>query len=192
MQKPNAILHMTGYGLIYGLLLAMLYIWGFFLVTSLGAEMAWQELLSMVMSTGYFAFIFGGLPGAVLGLVEGWMLWYLTRSIQLPLLEAEIATRRKVALGVMGGITFVSMAGLLAFLFGFLTFLIIAPPFIAAFAAMYAVHRYFLKLRAWGNIGKAKNKAKHSLTNQLADEAAAPSEQVLADEIQQDIANTRR
>ena len=194
MRKPNAVLHMTSYGLIYGLLLGMLYIWGFFLLTSTGAGLPLRQLLGMVMSTSYFALIFGGLPGAVMGFIEGWILWYLTRNMQMPITEAEIATRRKVAFGVMGGLTFVGMGALLTLMFGFESFvsiLIIIPPFIAAFAAMYAVHRYFLKLRAWGSVGKAKNKAKHSLTNQLAYDNATDDEQVLADESRQQIENIR-
>jgi hypothetical protein len=183
MQKPNAILHMTGYGLVYGLLLGMLYIWGIFMLTSTGGtDLQLRDIFSMVMGTAYFAFIFGALPGAVMGFVEGWMLWFLTRNMQLPITEAEIAARRKVALGVMGGLTFLGMGALLLLMFGnFLSLLIITPPFVAAAAAVYAVHRYFLKLRAWGSIGKAKNKEKHGLKNQLAYEDAAEAKNYLVD-----------
>src|SRR5688572_21446434 len=167
MQKPNAILHMTGYGIIYGLLLGMLYIWGIFMLTSTGGtDLQLRDIFSMVMGTAYFAFIFGALPGAVMGFIEGWMLWFLTRNLQLPITEAEIVARRKVALGVMGGLTFLGMGALLLLMFGnFISLFIITPPFVAAAAAVYAVHRYFLKLRAWGSVGKTKNKAKHTPTN---------------------------
>jgi hypothetical protein len=194
MQKPNAVLHMTGYGLVYGLLLGMLYIWGIFMLTSFGdGGLQLGDLFSMVMSTAYFAFIFGALPGAVMGFVEGWMLWLLTRNVQLPITEAEIAARRKVAFGVIGGLTFLGMGALLLLIFGsLLSMLIITPPFVAGAAAVYAVHRYFLKLRAWGSIGKAKNKAKHAPTNQLAYEDAADDDALLADESHQQFNDTRR
>ena len=191
MQKPNAILHMTGYGLIYGFLLGMLYIWAFFLLSSSGGG---GELFGMVMGTAYFAFIFGALPGAVMGFIEGWILWFLTRNVQLPITDEAFDTQRNVAFGVMGGLTFVGMGALLLMMFGgFLNFLIIAPPFIAAFAAIYAVHRYFLKLRTWGSsIGKAKNKAKQSLTNQLAYEDSDADKQSLVDESDKEAQDTRR
>jgi len=198
MQKPNAILHMTGYGLIYGLLLAMLYIWSILLLASLGGGVSLGGSLSMILSTAYFALILGAIPGTIMGFVEGWLLWYLTRNIQLPITEAEIATRRKVALGVLGGLTFAGMLALFMNLFvnaSFTVFMIppyVIPPFIAAAAAMYAVHRYFLKLQAWGSGGKAKNKAKHAPTNQLADEDATDDDSVLTDEASKQINNTRR
>jgi hypothetical protein len=194
MQKPNAILHMTGYGLVYGLLLGMLYIWGIFMLTSFGdGGLQLGNMVSMVMSTAYFAFIFGALPGAVMGFVEGWILWYLTRNVELPLTEAEIVSRRNTAFTVVGGLTFLGMGALLLLLFGgFLSMLIITPPFVAGAAAVYAVHRYFLKLRAWGSVGKAKNKAKHAPTNQLAYDDAADDDSFLADEASKQVNNTRR
>jgi hypothetical protein len=191
MQKPNAILHMTGYGIIYGLLLAMLFIWSILMLNMRGAGMPLPQLFGMVLSTAYFALIFGGLPGAVMGFVEGWILWFLTRSVRLPITEAEVTSRRNTAFIAIGGLTFIGMGALLLALLG-ISFVTIIPPFIAGAAAVYAVHRYFLKLRTWGSVGKAKNKAKHAPTNQLSYEDAADDDALLADESHQQIEDTRR
>jgi hypothetical protein len=171
----------------------MLYIWAIFMLTSFGdGGLQLADLFSMVMGTAYFAFLFGALPGAVMGFVEGWMLWYLTRNVELPISEAEVVARRKVAFGVVGGLTFLGMGALLLLLFGsFLSLWVITPPFVAGAAAVYAVHRYFLKLRAWGSIGKAKNKAKHAPTNQLAYEDATDDDALLTDESPQQLNDTR-
>ena len=188
MRKPNAILHMTSYGLIYGLLLGMLFVW-FILMNAnrVDGTMPWDVLLQAVLGTANLAFVFGALPGAVMGFIEGWILWFLTRNVQLPIIESEIATRRNVVFGVMGGLTFLGMYALISLLSGgYVGLLTIMPPVIAAFAAIYAVHRYFLKLRAWGNVGKVKNKAKHSLTNQLAYEDAAEDDGFM---LSQDVAH---
>jgi hypothetical protein len=191
MQKPNAILHMTGYGIIYGLLLAMLFIWSILMLNMRGAGMPLPQLFGMVLSTAYFALIFGGLPGAVMGFVEGWILWFLTRNVRLPITEAEVTSRRNTAFIAIGGLTFIGMGALLLSLLG-ISFVTIIPPFIAGAAAVYAVHRYFLKLRTWGSAGKAKNKAKHAPTNQLSYEDAADDDALLADESHQQIEDTRR
>jgi hypothetical protein len=181
MQKPNAMLHMTGYGIIYGLLLAMLFIWSILMLNMRGAGMPLPQLFGMVLSTAYFALIFGGLPGAIMGFIEGWILWFLTRNVQLPLTDAEVTSRRNIAFIAIGGLTFIGMGALLLALLG-ISFVTTIPPFIAGAAAVYAVHRYFLKLRAWGSVGKAKNKAKHAPANQLAYEDAAEPENYLVDE----------
>ena len=55
MQKPNAIAHMTGYGIVYGLLLAMLYIWGWNIFV-LGGENF--DLLELIRTFFQLAFPF--------------------------------------------------------------------------------------------------------------------------------------
>ena len=157
MRKPNSLLHMTLYGFIYGLLLAMLYIWGFLIISESGAD------VGTLFASAYFAFIFGALPGVVMGFVEGIILWFIVRGAPPLSDEATFKRTRNWAYGIVGSLTFLGMGAILMLLFGSqLAFLTILPPFIAAATALYAVRRYLLKLRAWDSVGKIKNKARHS------------------------------
>ena len=177
MKKPNAVLHMMGYGLIYGWLLAMLYIWGYLLLTGLISSRLtrWNDIWDALGFAGYSAFIFGALPGIVFGFLTGWILWFVTRHLQPSPHENEYVHVWKRGLKTVGGFSFVAMVSLLILLFGDLfryspslfpwMVLTILPAFIAAGTAMYAVHRYMLRLWAWANVGKAKND--HKLKNQL-------------------------
>jgi hypothetical protein len=175
MRKPNAILHMTGYGLVYGLLLAMLYIWGYLILIETGDFGSMGATLGVIGFVGYFAFLFGALPGGIMGFIEGWLLAFLTRDLQPPMSQEKYTSTRNLSLGIIGGLTFLGMTSLLTLLFGlpslndvfFWLIFTILPGLVAGGAAMYAVNRYMLKLRAWANIGKAKNDYKAK--NQLAD-----------------------
>src|SRR5262245_28434817 len=117
MRKPNAILHMMGYGFVYGLLLAMLFFWGVMLV---GLGWPWDQLptLQVVLPSLVGAFVLSAVPGAMLGFIEGWILWFLTRNMRLPLTEAEITIRHNIASGVIGSLTFLGIYALVTWLFG--------------------------------------------------------------------------
>jgi hypothetical protein len=191
MRKPNAILHMTVYGLIYGFLLAMVYVWGVVMITGMGWLFRNQtDFFHMVL---YTPFVWGALPGAVFGFIGGWILWFLTWNIQLPFIEKEMAARQQVASWVIGGLACLGMGVVLTQLnMGSMACFLIPPPLIAAVTAAYAIDRYFLKLHAWGNIGKMKNKAKLGLTNQLAYEDTAADASFLEAESPEQIEDTRR
>ncbi|MDQ7027850.1 MAG: hypothetical protein Q9P01_22335 [Anaerolineae bacterium] len=165
MKKPSAVLHMTGYGLVYGFLLAMLYTWSFVIVLGGTGGADWEA----IVFTLPFGLLFGALPGAVMGFIEGWILRYKTRDIQIPLNQTDWSNTRKSARKTIGGLTFLLMFGLLSLLFGGWTNFLLTtiPAAIAGGAAAYAVNRYMKKLRVWGNIGKMKNDYKTK--NQLAD-----------------------
>jgi hypothetical protein len=173
MRKPNAILHMTGYGLVYGLLLAMLYIWGYLILIDTGDFGSMGATLGVLGFVGFYSFIFGAIPGGIMGFVEGWLLAFLTRDLQPPMSQEKYISTRNLSLGIIGGLTFLGMTSLLTLLFGlpslndffFWMVFTILPALVAGGAAMYAVNRYMLKLRAWANVGKAKNdyKAKNQM-----------------------------
>jgi hypothetical protein len=168
MKKPNAVLHMMGYGLIYGWLLAMLFI---MLIAMLGERNGWTTWyvsLQEFSVSARLAFIFGAVPGAIMGFIEGWILWLFTRHVKPQIHPEQLAGIRILTTTIIGVLTFAGMAGVLLLLFpGFMPLspLIFIPPIIAGGAAAYAVHRYLLKLRKWVNIGKVKNdyKAKNQL-----------------------------
>jgi hypothetical protein len=190
MQKPNAILHMTVYGLIFGFLLAMLYIWGVLMIFGMGWLFEnWSDFFSIVL---YTPFLWGALPGAAFGFIGGLLLWFLTRNMPIPFSDKEMAVRQRVASYGAGGLVFLGMVFVLTQVGLATTCLILPPPVIAAVAATYGVDRYFIKLRAWGSVGKAKNKAKHSPTNQLAYDYAADDDALLTDESHQQSNDTRR
>jgi uncharacterized membrane protein len=182
MQKPSAILHMMGYGLVYGFLLSVLYIF---------VGTIWHEKNGDFVSSIEVSFFTGALPGALLGFIDGCILRFLTRYLNVPIDVTDFRQKSNLSYFIIGGLTIAGM-GLLMLLpmiviiaesDSWLTNLwFILPIPIAVIAAIYAVHRYFLKLRAWGSVGKVKNKAKHTPTNQLAYDDAAEAENYLDDE----------
>ena len=169
MKKPNAVLHMMGYGLIYGWLLAMLFIMVIVLLEERNGGTMWYLSLKEFSVFGYLAFTLGAIPGVVLGFIEGWILWLFTRRVKPPVNAEQLEGIRILTTTIIGVLTFAGMASVLLLLFSFGTlasFFILTPATLAGGAAAYAVHRYILKLRAWANVGKAKND--HKLKNQLA------------------------
>jgi hypothetical protein len=171
MKRPNAILHMTGYGLFYGL--GILYVGFLMFFLWLGINDTKPEELSLqfsIVAAFLFGSLFGTLPGLVIGFIEGCILWSLTRTFELPMSKTKFENKRKYAMKFIGCFAFIAMLFLMGLLYDdsmvALLFIVI-PSFLAAAEGAYAVHRYMLKLRAWANVGKVKND--HKLKNQLTD-----------------------
>jgi hypothetical protein len=188
MQKPNAIFHMMRYGFVYGFVLAMLYIWICRAMVS-ASNIEEPSVFGSMLAFAFISFSLGALPGAFFGLIDGFVLNLLVSQVHI-----SVDARRILSYLVLGALTLAGMSFLtLSFapifsspdftLFGTqrngLWFSLPIP--IAMFASIYAVHRYFLKLSAWGSVGKAKNKEKHGLKNQLAYEDAAEAKNYLVD-----------
>jgi hypothetical protein len=170
MKKPNAVLHMMGYGLVYGWLLAMLFIMVIVLLEQRNGGTTWYVSLQEFSVSARLAFIFGAVPGAIMGFIEGWILWLFTRHVKPQIHPEQLAGIRILTVSIIGALTFAGMAGVLLLLFPIVTLAslyILIPATLAGGAAAYAVHRYLLKLRTWANIGKTKNDYKAK--NQLAD-----------------------
>ena len=175
MRKPNAIKHMFLYGLVYGWLLAMLYFWAFLLFSGESGTVDFGAIFGSL----YFSFIFGGLPGAVMGFFEGLLLWGITRKFSRPLDDDLFQRYTLKAYALAGLLTASGMSLIVQLLFGsgaFLYWFLLLPIFISGGAAIYATRRYMLKLSAWGMVSdKPKNKAKEDrlLDSDAADNSRA-------------------
>jgi hypothetical protein len=164
MRKPNAILHMLLWGAGSGIILALLYIG--FIAGLGGASIA--EMLSFVVTTAGLAFVLGGGAGAILGLVDGIVLWLVMRNVPMPFTRRDmLAIRYRVyaAIGLttsIGGFLLTSLAFGTSW-FYYVGFLLFFPPLIAGIASAYAAHRYLFRLRLWSEslYGGQKEKAKN-------------------------------
>jgi MFS family permease len=202
MRKPSAVKHMTSYGFVAGILLPMMFWWIGMAIGREGIDLS--RILRSFAVSAYMAFFIGAVPGTILGFIGGYILHFMTKHIDPHFHINHYRKIRTQALIVVGGFTLLGMS-LLVFSVSWLLQVeglwrplrdirwLPTPPIpIYALVAIYSVHRYFLKLRAWGNVGKMKNKAKHAPTNQLEYDDAADDDAFLADESPQQINNTRR
>jgi uncharacterized membrane protein len=85
MKKPNALIHMTLWGLLTGIISGFAYP---LLMTSFGIDFAWEGIL--VMAT-----LYGALPGLGMGLITGGMIHYYLRDIDEDTFEAQAEKSRK-------------------------------------------------------------------------------------------------
>jgi hypothetical protein len=168
MKKPNAVLHMAGYGLAYGFMLVMLYSLVFLVLLSnffddTGRSIDLDEIVSKIGWTSWQAFLWGALPGGAIGFVEGWLLWLLTWDIQPPLSQHKYASAHDMAQDMIGGLTVLGAASLFFILatppasrnvWHWVVFL--CPSIVPGGVAVFAVHRYMLKLRTWAKDEKIK------------------------------------
>jgi hypothetical protein len=193
MRRPSAVLHMVLYGLIHGFLLSTLYVYIVDTLVMGGGSVNLLGLIQTVYLFAFLSFFIGAVPGTILGFISGCILWYITRYIEPPIDTDNIQKSRNRAYAIIGSLTLLGISCLVIPIMLFLLkdsvesekFLILwfgLPLPIASFAAIYAVHRYFLKLQAWGSVGKVKNKAKHVPTNQLAYTDTAEAENYRMDE----------
>ena len=161
MKKPSAVGHMTVYGLIYGFLLAMIYV---LIVNQISAEnLSLSETIGLFALMAWVSSLAGAVPGVVLGFISGYVLHLFTYRIHIPIDVIGLRQWRNLSYFVVGSLTLAGMS-CISFMMLILVFASSAPPPtrwdmlwigvpmpIATFAAVYAVHRYFLKLRTWGS-----------------------------------------
>jgi hypothetical protein len=167
MRKPNAIWHMIRWGIGSGTILAMLYI---IFMGGLGSNVGVFDILKLLIEPSFWwiSFIVGGGAGAILGLLDGLMLWALTRKSSRPFTRATMQAIRYRIYGAVGITTTIAGFMLTALVFGssgfyYTGFLLLFPPFIAGIAAAYAAHRYLFRLRLWSEriYGAQKEKVKN-------------------------------
>jgi hypothetical protein len=166
MHKPSPLWHMIRWGFVSGTILAMLYM--VFLLGLGSASLI--ELLTIFFQPFLWvlSLLFGGIPGAVLGFVDGLILGSLLDDVPIPFSRADMkAVRMKVYIPLavvttIGG--FIIPWGIFYDSMAYLWFLLFVPPFIAGIAAAYAGHRYLFRLRLWSEnlYGGQKEKAKNS------------------------------
>jgi hypothetical protein len=164
MRKPNAVFHMILWGAGSGTILALLYI--AFIIGLSGANI--MDMLMMMFSLWGLGLAFGGGAGAILGIVEGFMLWGLTRNVPIPFSRGDMEAIRYKIYGTIGITTSIGGFILTTLVFGlewfyYASLLLVFPPIIAGIAAAYVAHRYLFRLRLWSarNYGLQKEKAKN-------------------------------
>lgn len=189
-KRPNAIWHMTAWGVGSGFILALSYIVIVFDILS-WADGGFNSL-GLIFSPfiWFYSFIFGGIPGAIMGIIVGFALWRMMRHVPIPFTKADMIAKRPRVYTVIGGLTMLLSLLLILFFFGgglfgsFFDFLFLGiPPIIATIAATYAAHRYMFRLRLWsGGIETHKSKAKNDavaasrLTDNTPNEAISTSD----------------
>lgn len=124
----------------------------------------------------YLGFGFGTIPGAVLGAINGLTLSWMMRTVSLPFTKTHIHNKRLQVYCVIGILTFNLFLIFINILFMLnmrvgtsseTVFFLGIPIIIATIAAIYAAHRYLLRLHQWSNFidtrkSKAKNDDLHS------------------------------
>jgi MFS family permease len=166
MHKPSPLWHMIRWGSVSGTILAMLYM---VFILGLGSA-SLVDLLSVFFQPFLWALslLFGGVPGAILGFVDGMVLRSLVADAPMPFTRAEMnAVRYKVYawLGIVTTIGGFVIPWLIFYeAMAYVWFLLFVPPIIAGIAAAYAGHRYLFALRRWSEslYGGQKQKSKNS------------------------------
>ncbi|GAB5493252.1 MAG: hypothetical protein Phog2KO_34670 [Phototrophicaceae bacterium] len=161
-KRPSAIWHMIKWGFGSGFILALAY---FIVLSDIFNSGFNIETLGILISPfgWYLALIFGGLPGAFMGLVVGTLLSSLMREVNIPFTKADMIAKRGQVYVLIFALTF-TISAFLVFTFfgGIFNVLLAVPLFIAAIASAYAAHRYMFRLRLWsGGIETGKVKAKN-------------------------------
>ena len=179
-KRPNAIWHMMKWGAGSGFVLALLYI--IVVVDMFEAGFSLETLGILFTPVGwYLAFIFGAVPGAVMGTIVGTGLWWMMRQAPSPFTKADLIAKRPKVYGITAILTFLMSLFLIVTFFGlsffnFFDFLLLGiPALIAAIASAYAAHRYMFRMRLWsGGIETHKTKAKNDalVASRLSDNAS--------------------
>jgi hypothetical protein len=172
--KPNPLAHMLIWGAGSGTILALLYLLFF---AGLGSFNFVELFLLLIQPSAWIlALQFGGIPGAILGLLTGLVLWALSMGFREPFNRAEMQRHRYPVYFVIGSLTTILGFVLSVLVFGMSTFsymgiLLWFPPFIAGVAAAYAAHRYMFRLRLWTEQQYGIQKEKEKNVEHLEDKA---------------------
>lgn len=147
MRKPNALIHMALWGTTGGIGTASLYL--IVLIVAFGASFDLWHLFVL-------AALYGGVPGAVLGVMDGLIVQAVLNDESI----SELDDKRKVAQTRVATLTFFGMLLFLGLAISPMLFIYIyaslVPPIIAMSAAVYATKRYFLRVAELNGL-----KAKH-------------------------------
>ena len=188
-KTPNVFWHMTTWGAVSGMVLAILFL--IFLDFVLDAHIG--DVFSDIFVFLIVAFIFGGLPGAFLGFSEAFFVGAL-HNIPLPFTKENIEEIQwaiyrgvipipivfSVILSIFTGIVYASLSAFILywFIFGI-------PTFIASIASIYIAHRYMLRICMWseslyGRKSKTKNEEYYRLMDDetQAEEITSETENV--------------
>lgn len=136
MQKPNALIHMTLWGLISGTISGFAYP---LLMISFGIDFAWESIVKMAIT-------YGTLPGLVMGAIFGAVIHYLLRDTDEDSFEAQAVKSRKWVAGLaFFGTSFFMMAAFSPKIFGDVTPSTVIP-IVTAIVAAIATETYIGKV----------------------------------------------
>jgi hypothetical protein len=193
IKRPSAKEHTEQYGMIYGFLLAMLYL---FLGDTLFRFNNSIPIFERLIAYGFIAVFCGAVLGIVMGGFIGGNVDFYLRSQSFPMDERTFQrTGRIVQI-----LTASSCLLVMVLLMGFYLFLALRHPTsfrgffwfslpmgVSTIAAMYSTHRYMQKLKVLGFVHERKSKAKHEMSHQMAGDVAADDNIVIdATEVQQE------
>lgn len=150
MRRPNAIIHMALWGTAGGIVTALVYL--LLLVLGFGAEFEWWNIFVL-------ASLYGGVPGVVLGVIDGIL---IQRVLDNESLEDLIAKRKNAQTRVatttfLGMLFFLGVAiSPMLFIYIYVSFI---PPILAMVTAVYATKRYFRRVAELNNLKEKLDEA---------------------------------
>lgn len=152
MRKPNAIIHMALWGTAGGIATALLYL--FLLLLMLNASFEAPGIFVL-------ASLYGGVPGAVLGVIDGLIIRSVLNSAEID----DLYYVRKKSQARIGLVTFFGMLFFMGIAISPMLFIYIyvsfVPPILAMVMAVYACKRYFMRVAALNGL-KAKLRSEES------------------------------
>ena len=170
-KKPGAFWHMMSWGVVSGTILGALFLMFFLLLDNLSIS----EVLGALPFLGFFGLIFGGVPGAILGLIEAFFVENSLSDIPDPFTKEDMKDRRWSVYWSVFPVPIVASI-ILSLLFWFIGgdalgaliywFIFGIPTIIASIASAYVAHRYMFRLRLWSESRYAR---KPKMKNELQD-----------------------
>ena len=189
-EKPEVFWHMMSWGCMSGTILGTLFIMipGILFITFfvLTGNVTDTEVLETLLFIGFIGFIFGGIPGAILGFTESLYIKRALRDIPEPFTRENMNGRQwavfpvPIVFSIILSILFTLVdTSFLRFILYWLIFGI--PTLIASFASVYVTYRYLLRLQRWseslyGRKSKAKNEDYYRLMDTAKNDEAITSE----------------
>ncbi|MEM9955562.1 MAG: hypothetical protein AAF846_28425 [Chloroflexota bacterium] len=162
-NRPNPTWHMASWGAVSGFILALFYLTVLIDFFSSATDPNALLLLFNPMAW-WLSFLFGAIPGIIMGVIVSTPLWFMLRDVPLPFTKEAMRAKRPSVYSI----NFLATFGLSLFLiytfFGSIGLggFLVVPPFIAAIASTYVAHRYMYRLRLWsGGVESRKTKAKN-------------------------------
>lgn len=167
MRRPNPVIHMALWGTAGGIFTALMYL--LLLVGGFGASFEFWRIFVI-------ASLYGGVPGAVLGVIDGWLIQSVMNNEAIQ----DINTKRKQSQSKVATSTFIGMLLFLGIAISPLLFIYIyvsfIPPLLAMATAVYATKRYFSRVAELNGL-KSKLEEAHQNEAQIERLALRASQQ---------------
>jgi hypothetical protein len=172
MQRPSAVIHMALWGTASGIITALVYL--LLLIGVFGADFEpWNMFI--------LANLYGGVPGAVLGVIDG----LIIHSVLNDETVLDLDYKRQKAQTNVATMTFLGMLLFLGIAISPMLFIYLyvsfVPPILAMVAAVYATKRYFVRLAELNGLkAKLDEKAQNDARIERLALKASEQQQALA------------